>query len=170
MKISGLAALFGLVGAMALSLPSHASHRIVNLEVSDVRPGAIVIKQNQFKLYYVLSRGKAMEYPIASPKPGAEWYGSRSVQSKHWKPAWAPPSVVLAANPNVSSQGAGSDRNPMGVAAIMLGDEIAIHGTAAHMRSSIGKKKSFGCIRMLNEDITDLFQRVNVGTPVISLR
>lgn len=170
MKISCLSAILPALVSVAIPLPSFAAKRIVKLAVSDMKPGSIVIRFSEFKLYYVLSNNKAVVYPIAAPKPSMEWSGLRYIQSKHVRPAWAPPSVVSAANPNVTSQGAGSERNPMGAAAMLLGDELAIHGTAAHMRKSIGTRASFGCIRMYNEDIEDLFSRVSVGTPVYKFR
>ena len=170
MKNSGLAAAFGLVLAAAISWPSHAKSKIVKLEISDVPVGSIVIRSSEFKLYYVLSKTQAIAYPIAAPKPSMEWTGLRYIRTKLVRPAWQPPAVVSAAVPGVTSHASGSERNPMGAAAMELGDELAIHGTAAHMRRSIGTRASFGCIRMLNEDIEDLFARVSIGTPVYKFR
>ncbi|MGZ3722677.1 MAG: L,D-transpeptidase, partial [Bdellovibrionales bacterium] len=86
-------------------------------------------------------------------------------------PDWSPPEDVRRDHPSIPNVIRGGDpANPMGVAAILLDrSEIAIHGTTASMRKSIGTAASYGCIRMLNEDVADLYQRVNAGTPVLMI-
>ena len=136
---------------------------------SDFDAGTIVISMSQRKLYYVLGGGTAIQYPVAVAKPGKEWLGSTHISGKYSHPDWTPPSVVKHDHPSLPDLiKGGSPRNPMGVAAMVLDrHQIAIHGTTQSMRSSIGSRASYGCIRMLNEDVSDLFDRVYVGTPVV---
>lgn len=131
--------------------------------------GLIVISQRQRKLYLTLGNGEAIRYPIAVPKHGSEWRGFARVDGKYVNPAWSPPAEVHRDHPELPALiPGGSPHNPMGVRALTLDrNEIAIHGTNAFMRKSIGSAASYGCIRMLNEDVVDLFDRVKVGTQVV---
>jgi lipoprotein-anchoring transpeptidase ErfK/SrfK len=131
--------------------------------------GTVVISMSQRKLYYVLDDGRAIQYPVAVAKPGKEWLGAARIQGKYYHPDWTPPAVVRADHPHLPSLiRGGSPSNPMGVAAITLDrSEIAIHGTSNKMRGSIGSRASYGCIRMLNEDVSDLYSRVSVGSQVV---
>src|SRR5215203_897459 len=106
----------------------------------------------------------------AGVRPGTQWFGQRAVDGKHVRPAWSPPAEVKRDNPRLPNVIAGgSPSNPMGVAALTLsGGEYAIHGT--NRPGSIGTYASYGCIRMHNHDIADLFDRVSVGTPVVVTR
>jgi lipoprotein-anchoring transpeptidase ErfK/SrfK len=132
-----------------------------------LEPGTIVIRTNQRRLYFVLGDGSAIRYRVAVGKSGKQWFGKSVVDGKHLKPAWAPPEDVKKDNPDLPDLiPGGAPNNPMGVAAITLsGDKYAIHGT--NKPESIGTAASYGCIRMLNEDVADLFQRVGVGTMVV---
>ena len=100
------------------------------------------------------------------------WTGWRRIDGKHVSPAWSPPPDVRRDLPHLPDVIPGGDpSNPMGAAALTLDDGLtAIHGTTRGMRASIGRAASYGCIRMRNEDIVDLFQRVRVGTPVVMMR
>ena len=100
-------------------------------------------------------------------RAGKQWAGATRIDGKYVNPAWAPPADVKHDNPSLPDViPGGSPRNPMGVAAMTLaGGEYAIHGT--NVPGSIGGFVSYGCIRMYNQDITDLYQRVGVGTPVV---
>ncbi len=131
--------------------------------------GMIVISQKQRKLYLTLGNGEAIRYPIAVPKNGSQWRGFAKVDGKYVNPAWSPPAEVHRDHPELPAViPGGSPHNPMGVRALTLDrSEIAIHGTNAFMRKSIGSAASYGCIRMLNEDVVDLFDRVKVGTQVV---
>jgi lipoprotein-anchoring transpeptidase ErfK/SrfK len=134
-------------------------------------PGTIVINARQRKLYFVLDDEFAIRYPIAVPKRGKEWTGEATVNGKYVWPDWAPPDSVKVDHPELPDfiRG-GSSRNPMGARAITLErDQVAIHGTSGKMRPSIGRAASYGCIRMLNEDVVDLFNRVSVGTQVLMI-
>ncbi|MBV1701140.1 MAG: L,D-transpeptidase [Hyphomicrobiales bacterium] len=133
----------------------------------NVAPGQIVISQHLRTLFYVLPNDQAIAYRVAVPKAGKEWRGIAHVDAKYIRPAWSPPASVLRDIPNLPPVIAGgSPHNPMGVRALSLDrSEIAIHGT--NRPASIGRAVSYGCIRMLNSDVRDLYQRVGVGTTVI---
>jgi lipoprotein-anchoring transpeptidase ErfK/SrfK len=129
--------------------------------------GTIVVNTQQRRLYYVLGDGSAIRYPVAVGKPGKQWFGETRIDGKYVNPAWSPPAVVRRDNPRLPDViPGGSKSNPMGVRALTLsGDEYAIHGT--NRPNSIGTYASYGCIRMYNEDISDLFDKVSVGTTVV---
>jgi lipoprotein-anchoring transpeptidase ErfK/SrfK len=133
----------------------------------EVQPGTIVIKTSERRLYFVLGSGTAIRYPVAVGRPGKQWQGRAQVSGKYIQPAWSPPDEVRADNPKLPSViPGGSSHNPMGPRAMTLsGGQYAIHGT--NKPSSIGTFASYGCIRMYNQDIVDLFDRVSVGTPVV---
>jgi lipoprotein-anchoring transpeptidase ErfK/SrfK len=161
-----------LIGAAAFAVscaPQTALARDMVAFSPQVQPGTIVISASQRKLFYVVGPGVAIRYPVAVPKRGKEWSGYTSVDGKYMHPDWTPPAVVKADHPELPNLiPGGSPRNPMGVAALTLGrGEVAIHGTSPKMRSSIGTAASYGCIRMLNEDVADLYSRVDVGSPVV---
>jgi lipoprotein-anchoring transpeptidase ErfK/SrfK len=130
-------------------------------------PGTIVVKTAQRQLFYVVGAGEALRYPVAVGRLGKQWSGVSSVAGKYIKPAWSPPAEVRADNPRLPRViPGGAPSNPMGVAALTLArPEYAIHGT--NRPGSIGTFASYGCIRMYNADIQDLFARVHVGTPVV---
>ena len=168
-----LAAAAGLFGAAVVApKPAAANDRLVPYAQGDLRPGTIVISARQRVLYYIVDGSRAIRYPIAVPKSGKEWSGAATVNGKYSNPDWAPPAVVKRDHPELPDLiPGGSPHNPMGVAALTLDrDQIAIHGTTKTMRRSIGTAASYGCIRMLNEDVADLYQRVSVGTPVVMVR
>lgn len=130
-------------------------------------PGTIVVKTNERRLYLVLGEGRAVRYPVGVGKPGKQWAGTTRIDGKYRQPAWSPPADVKRDNPSIPDVIAGgSPSNPMGVAAMTLaGGEYAIHGT--NRPNSVGGYVSYGCVRMFNQDITDLFERVDVGTTVV---
>ncbi len=171
MRSSSLkAAIFGAAAALGCFIvPQTASARDTVAFAPGVEPGTIVISARQRRLFYVVSPGVAIRYPVAVPKRGKEWAGYAAVDGKYYEPDWSPPAVVRADHPELPNLiPGGSPRNPMGVAALTLDrGEVAIHGTTAKMRASVGTAASYGCIRMLNEDVADLYSRVSVGSPVI---
>ena len=130
-------------------------------------PGTIVIRTNERRLYYVTGDGRAISYPVGVGRKGKQWSGETYINGKYLKPAWTPPMEVRMDKPNLPQViPGGVPSNPMGAAAMTLaGDEYAIHGTNAPQ--SIGGFVSYGCIRMYNQDIVDLYGRVQVGTRVI---
>ena len=137
---------------------------------SDYMPGTVVIRHGERRLYYVMGGGKAIAYTVGVGRAGKGWYGTRFIDGKRLKPAWAPPREVKRDNPRLPDViPGGSPRNPMGAAALTLsGGEYAIHGTNAP--GSIGGYVSYGCIRMHNADILDLYNRVGFGTRVVVTR
>jgi lipoprotein-anchoring transpeptidase ErfK/SrfK len=148
--------------------PAWASPEMVGF--SGYPPGTIVVRTNQRRLYYVVDGQHALRYPVGVGKAGKQWAGTSHIDGKYLKPAWSPPAEVKRDKPFLPNLIAGGDpHNPMGVAAMTLADgEYAIHGT--NMPGSIGGFVSYGCIRMYNQDITDLYGRVNVGTTVVVTR
>ncbi len=133
-------------------------------------PGTIVVKTSERRLYFVFRDGQAIRYPVGVGRIGKQWVGQSYIDGKHIRPDWSPPAEVRRDKPSLPEVIlGGSPRNPMGAAALTLsGGEYAIHGTNAP--DSIGHFVSYGCIRMYNQDIADLFNRVDVGTPVIVTR
>ena len=166
--ISALAV--SLVGATFLA-PGGAVAREIVAFPQVYRPGTIVIRQSERKLYFVKGDGSAIRYPVAIGKAGKAWQGETYIQGKYVRPAWSAPDEVRADHPYLTGTiPGGSPRNPMGARALTLGlPEVAIHGTAKSMRKSIGAAASYGCIRMLDEDIIALYDRVQVGTPVVAV-
>ena len=133
-------------------------------------PGTIVVITSERKLYLTLGDGRALRYPVGVGRAGHQWAGASFIEGKHVEPNWAPPAAIKRDRPGVPDiiEG-GSPANPMGAAALTLsGGSYAIHGTNAP--KSIGGFVSYGCIRMFNADIVDLFDRVSVGTPVVVMR
>ncbi|MGD9543047.1 MAG: L,D-transpeptidase [Methylocystis sp.] len=159
-------------GASLATLPQDANARNIVSISPDVAPGTIVISASKRRLFYVVDTGVAISYPVAVPKRGKEWAGETSVEGKYVNPDWVPPAVVKADHPELPNFIPGGwPRNPMGVRALTLGrGEVAIHGTTRKMRASVGTAASYGCIRMLNEDVSDLYERVSVGSPVMMTR
>jgi lipoprotein-anchoring transpeptidase ErfK/SrfK len=133
-------------------------------------PGTVVVKTSERRLYYVVGEGQAIRYPVGVGKAGKAWSGTAYIDGKHIRPAWSPPDEIRQDKPNMPEViPGGSPRNPMGAAALTLDhDQYAIHGT--NSPGSIGHFVSYGCIRMYNADIMDLYDRVSVGTNVLILR
>ena len=132
------------------------------------RAGDIVVDTRQNRLYYVLGNGRAVMYRVATAKHGFEWKGSHPVSAKVKWPDWRPPQEMRKRRPDLPAFMAGGPDNPLGARAIYLGSSIyRIHGT--NEPSSIGKAASSGCIRMLNEDVSELFRHVKLGARVTVL-
>ncbi len=165
--ISSIVAVGFLAGAI---VPAQAAHEMVAF-AGNYPAGVIIISQHQRKLYFTEGDGRAIRYPVAVGMPGKSWLGETFVEGKFMHPDWSPPPVVHRDHPELPALIPGSSPyNPMGAAAITLQkEEVAIHGTNAHMRHSVGTAASYGCIRMYNEDVLDLYQRVSVGTPVLAV-
>jgi lipoprotein-anchoring transpeptidase ErfK/SrfK len=166
---AAIATALGLLSALWAG--SAVAGRVIDYE-SGFPPGAIVISQTAKTLYLILDSRTAIAYPVAVAKRGKEWSGSARVEAKFIEPAWSPPDSVKRDHPELPDViPGGSSHNPMGARAITLDrDEIAIHGTTQAMRASIGAAASYGCIRMYNEDVVDLFDRVVFGAPVMMTR
>jgi lipoprotein-anchoring transpeptidase ErfK/SrfK len=159
-----------LVLAATAAMPQPAQAREIVGFSGDYSTGTIVVKTGERSLYYVLGGGKALRYPVGVGRSGKQWTGTTMISGKHLKPAWSPPAEVKHDKPflpNVIPGGA--PNNPMGAAALTLsGGEYAIHGT--NNPGSIGGFVSYGCIRMYNADVLDLYNRVGWGTTVVVTR
>ena len=149
--------------------PAAASGDVVAFR-GDVSPGTIVVRTGERRLYLVLGQGRAMAYPVGVGRAGRQWAGKSFIDSKRIKPAWGPPPDIKREHPNLPDViPGGSPKNPMGAAALTLsGGEYAIHGT--NQPGSIGGFVSYGCIRMYNADVLDLYNRVGWGTTVVVTR
>jgi len=163
------AASLSLLAVPAGTTPASARGEVVPYR-ADTAPGTIVVRTGERRLYLVLGQGRALVYPVGVGRAGRQWSGGAMIDSKRIRPAWAPPPDIKRDNPRLPDVIAGgAPNNPMGAAALTLsGGEYAIHGT--NKPSSVGGFVSYGCIRMYNADITDLYDRVSVGTPVIVTR
>jgi lipoprotein-anchoring transpeptidase ErfK/SrfK len=160
---------FAVILAMAAAClwAANASAREIVPFQAGVTPGTVVIRTGERQLYYVRGDGTALRYRVAVGRPGKQWFGEARVDGKYVKPAWSPPAEVKRDNPRLPDViPGGAPNNPMGVRALTLDrDEYAIHGT--NRPDSIGTYASYGCIRMRNEDIVDLYEQVSVGTRVV---
>jgi lipoprotein-anchoring transpeptidase ErfK/SrfK len=131
--------------------------------------GTIVINSIERRLYLVLGEGKAIRYGVGVGRPGFEWGGVQRVSRKEEWPAWTPPPQMLKRRPDLPRYMPGGPSNPLGARAMYLGSSLyRIHGS--NEPQTIGQAVSSGCIRMTNEDVTDLFDRVKVGTRVVVIR
>src|SRR5581483_3781919 len=130
--------------------------------------GTIVVDTPNTYLYYVLGGGKAIRYGVRVGRDGFTWTGVQKITRKKEWPDWYPPSEMIDRQPYLPRFMAGGPGNPLGARAMYLGSTVyRIHGT--NQPSTIGKFVSSGCIGMLNEDVSDLFDRVKVGTRVVVL-
>lgn len=131
-------------------------------------PGTIIVDTPNTYLYYVLGNGKAIRYGIGVGRDGFTWSGVKQVARKAEWPDWYPPSEMIARQPYLPRMTAGGPGNPLGARAMYIGGtEYRIHGT--NDPSTIGKDVSSGCIRLTNDDVIDLYNRVSVGAKVIVL-
>lgn len=135
---------------------------------SSYAPGTVVIDTPAKFLYLVQPGGKALRYGIGVGRPGFTWSGVKTITRKAEWPDWIPPAEMLMRRPDLPRHLAGGPQNPLGARAMYLGSSLyRIHGT--NEPETIGRNVSSGCIRLLNEDVTDLYGRVKVGTTVIVL-
>jgi lipoprotein-anchoring transpeptidase ErfK/SrfK len=135
--------------------------------MSGYRPGTIVVKTAERKLYFIIDDARAMRFPVGVGRRGKTWTGRAVIESKRVQPAWQAPPEIWGGRPGAAPViPGGAPNNPMGEAALtMRGGEYAIHGT--NNPASVGGFVSSGCIRMHNRDIRALYQMVSVGTPVV---
>jgi lipoprotein-anchoring transpeptidase ErfK/SrfK len=169
MRLHHLAALAAAVLALVVATAAWA-REIVPFNDPGVSAGTIVIHTSERRLYLVLGNGQAIRYVVGVGRAGQQWAGTSRIDGKYVHPAWAPPPDIKQESPSLPDViPGGSPHNPMGVAALtLIGGEYAIHGTNAP--GTVGHFVSHGCIRMYNADITDLYQRVAVGTTVVVTR
>jgi lipoprotein-anchoring transpeptidase ErfK/SrfK len=132
-------------------------------------PGTIVVNTAERRLYYVMGGGRAVRYAIGVGREGFQWAGSQRITNKQEWPDWRPPEEMIRRRPDLPRYMAGGPQNPLGARAMYLGSSLyRIHGS--NEPETIGHAVSSGCIRMLNEDVVDLYDRVKVGTQVVVLR
>jgi lipoprotein-anchoring transpeptidase ErfK/SrfK len=131
--------------------------------------GTIIISTKERRMYYVLPNGQAIKYAVGVGRPGFEWGGSKTITMKREWPDWRPPAQMLKRRPDLPRHMVGGPSNPLGARALYLGGSLyRIHGS--NEPETIGQAVSSGCIRMLNEDVIDLYERTRVGTRVVVLR
>jgi len=149
------------------ALPERLRRQVVNYDSTEA-PGTVIIDTGNTYLYYVLGGGRAIRYGVGVGRQGFTWSGVQTVSRKAEWPDWYPPREMIARQPYLPRFVAGGPGNPLGARAMYLGSsEYRIHGT--NDPTTIGKFVSSGCIRLTNEDVSDLFSRVNVGTKVVVL-
>lgn len=144
-------------------------HRTVLFD-GDLAPGSVLVRTGERKLYFVLPGGKAIQYSVGVGREGFTWSGVNRVSGKAEWPDWRPPPEMItreaATGHRIPAYMPGGPDNPLGARAIYIGDtEFRIHGTTQPW--SIGKAVSSGCIRMMNEEVIDLYERVAVGATVV---
>lgn len=151
--------------ADAAEMPARFRRQVVAYSGSGA-PGTVIVDTPNTYLYFVLGNGRAIRYGIGVGREGFTWSGVQQISKRAEWPDWHPPAEMLARQPYLPRFMAGGPSNPLGARAMYLGNTIyRIHGT--NNPSTIGGRVSSGCIRMTNEDVTDLYARVGVGTRVI---
>lgn len=136
---------------------------------SKYAPGTILISTTERRMYFILPGGQAVKYGVGVGRPGFEWSGMKTISRKAEWPGWTPPPQMLKRRPDLPRHMAGGPANPLGARAMYLGSSLyRIHGS--NEPETIGQAVSSGCIRMTNEDVTDLYERVRIGTRVVVMR
>jgi lipoprotein-anchoring transpeptidase ErfK/SrfK len=155
------------VGSDKGAMPERLRRTVVAFSTTEA-PGTVIIDTGNTTLYYVLGQGRAIRYGVGVGREGFTWSGVQTISRKAEWPDWHPPSEMIARQPYLPRFMAGGPGNPLGARAMYLGtSQYRIHGT--NDPSTIGKFVSSGCVRLTNEDVTDLFSRVDVGTRVVVL-
>nr|WP_170308656.1 L,D-transpeptidase [Ancylobacter pratisalsi] len=130
------------------------------------RPGTVIVNTSERRLYLVQDNGTALKYGIGVGRDGFRWSGVKTITRKAEWPGWTPPPQMLKRRPDLPRYMPGGIDNPLGARALYLGSSLyRIHGS--NEPETIGQAVSSGCFRMTNDDVTDLFERVKVGTTVI---
>jgi len=132
-------------------------------------PGTIVVDSNEKRLYFVLPNNRAIRYGVGVGRPGFSWAGTKAVTRKAEWPSWTPPAQMLRRRPDLPRFMKGGEDNPLGARALYLGSSLyRIHGS--NEPETIGQAVSSGCIRMLNADVIDLYERAKIGPRVVVMR
>ena len=135
---------------------------------TDEKAGTLVVNTGEKFLYLVLGKGKALRYGIGTARDGFEWNGTHKITRKAEWPGWTPPAEMRQRRPDLPAYMAGGKNNPLGARALYIGATLyRIHGTNEPW--TIGGDVSSGCIRMINDDVMDLYERVKIGAKVIVL-
>ncbi len=131
-----------------------------------LKPGSIVVETGERRLYFVLADGMAVKYGIGVGRDGFTWSGTHSITRKAEWPGWTPPAQMRQRQPGLPAYMPGGPDNPLGARALYIGSTLyRVHGTSDP--ASIGLAVSSGCIRLTNEDISDLYERVQVGARIV---
>lgn len=154
-------------------LVGSSRREMVSWNEDKYKAGSIVVKTPERALYYVLGNGKALRYAVGVGKEGFQWSGTSVIDRKAEWPGWTPPTEMIAREKlkghNIPPHMDGGPDNPLGARAMYLGGRMyRIHGT--NNEASIGGNVSSGCIRMMNADVIDLYDRVKIGTKVYVLQ
>lgn len=151
----------------AYQLPAHLRRQVINYPTPHPA-GTIIINTPHTYLYLVLGDGRAMRYGIGVGREGFTWSGTQTISRMSEWPDWHPPAEMIRRQPYLPRFVAGGPGNPLGARALYLGDsQYRIHGT--NDPSTIGRQVSSGCIRLTNEDVSDLYARVRLGATVVVL-
>ena len=153
-------------------VPRKYHRQVVKYDTAE-KPGTVIVDTKEKHLYFVMPGGKAMRYGIGVGREGFEWTGSTRVAMKREWPTWTPPAEMIKRQPELAKWRGGQPgglSNPLGARALYLfnksGDTgYRLHGTPEW--NSIGRAMSSGCVRLINQDIIDLYDRVEIGAKVI---
>jgi lipoprotein-anchoring transpeptidase ErfK/SrfK len=155
----------GLIADDSIELPPEFQKQMVLYRTTEP-PGTIIISTNERYLYLVQGNGRAMRYGIGVGRDGFQWQGLVKITRKAEWPDWTPPAEMIQRQPYLPRFMAGGPGNPMGARALYLGATVyRIHGT--NRPDTIGTAVSSGCFRLVNADVSDLYERVPVGTKVV---
>jgi lipoprotein-anchoring transpeptidase ErfK/SrfK len=153
--------------AITADMPANLHRQLVGYSTTEA-PGTIIIDTSNTHLYLVLGGGTAIRYGIGVGREGFTWSGVETISQKSEWPDWTPPAEMIVRQPYLPRFMAGGIGNPLGARAMYLGGTMyRIHGT--NDPTTIGKHVSSGCIRLINEDIADLYERVPVGARIVVL-
>ena len=157
----------GLMLEVSTRLDAKYLRQVVRYETSE-RSGVLVVDTRNHFLYFTLGGGKALRYGIGVARDGFEWSGTHQITRKAEWPSWTPPAEMLKRRPDLPRFMEGGPDNPLGARALYIGSTLyRIHGTNEPW--SIGQNVSSGCIRMINDDVIDLYSRVKIGSKVVVL-
>ena len=155
------------LAAAPREIPPHLRRQMVRYPTREPA-GTVIVDTGNTYLYYVLGNGQAVRYGIGVGREGFTWTGHERISRKAEWPDWHPPASMIERQPYLPRFMAGGPHNPLGARALYLGSTLyRIHGS--NEPHTIGQFVSSGCIRMLNEDVEDLYRRVSVGTQVVVL-
>lgn len=163
----------GMAGGDAFSIGQPPFEPLLHTTVSfstTYEPGTVIVRTGERKLYYVLSADQAVEYHVGVGREGFTWKGANRISRKAEWPDWRPPREMIereaALGRRIPKYMRGGPHNPLGARAIYIGDtQFRIHGTTEPW--SIGRAVSSGCIRMMNEEVIDLYDRIEIGALVV---
>ena len=156
------------IGRTSRAGKSKIKRKMVRYQTKE-KPGTIIINTSERRLYHVQGNGKAMRYGVGVGRPGFQWSGTYRVSRKAEWPGWTPPAAMRKRQPGLPAYMPGGINNPLGARALYIGSTIyRIHGSNEPW--TIGQAVSSGCIRLTNDDVKYLYERVKVGTKVVVVR